>query len=170
MPIKKKLRIGSKLIESGKVYRVFKISFEKSNGIRERIIHYRPHYQNSTNDSLVCSIPECNLEHTNTRRPITKKEISQILKYLSKRSNRKIEIDVVIAKTTLNLNSVHESAKVAKGFWREKNKKDVNFTKTKKDVLETAIDHMVEEVALVIGVSIDNARQKITIALHNYPN
>ena len=39
-----------------------------------------------------------------------------------------------------------------------------------KDVLEMAIDHMVEEVALVIGVSVDNAKQKITIALKNYPN
>ena len=170
MLIKKKLRIGSKLIEAGKVYRVYKISFDKNNGKRERTIHYKPHYQNSINGSLVCSIPECNLEHTDIRKPITKTEIGQVLKYLSKRSNKKQEVDVVIAKTILNLNDVYETAKVAKGFWKEKHRKDVNFTKYKTDVLEMAISKMVEEVALIFEVSVDNAKQKITVALENYPN
>jgi RNA polymerase-interacting CarD/CdnL/TRCF family regulator len=170
MLIKKKLRIGNKLIEGGKVYKIFKISFEDSNGKRERTIHYRPHYQGTNTDTLVCSIPECNMEHTDIRIPIKKSEMGQLLKYLSKRSNKKWEVDVVNAKTILNLNDVHETARVAKVFWREKMKKDVNFTKTKKDVLESAIDRMVEEVALVIGISVNTAKEKITIALQRYPN
>lgn len=170
MAINKKLRIGNKLVEAGRVYKVFKISFENSNGRKERTIHYKPHYQGINTESLVCSIPECNLEHTDIRTPIKKAEMSQLLEYLSKKSNRKWEVDVVNAKTTLNLNDVHETARVAKVFWREKMKKNVNFTKTKKDVLEAAIDQMVEEVALVIGISVNTAKEKITVALEKYPN
>ena len=170
MPNKKKLRIGSKLIEDGKVYKVYKITEDRRREASERIIHFRPHYQNSINYSLICSIPECNLVHTDIRPPVSKKEMLEILRYLSKRSNKRHEADAVDAKSTLNLNNVYETAKVLKVFWREKRKKDVTITKTKKDILEMAINHMVEEVALVIGVSIDNAKRKIDLALKNYPN
>jgi len=170
MPIVKKLRVGNKLIEGGRVYKVFKITFLENEGRKERIIHYKPHYQDSNYGSLVCSIPECNLVDTDKRMPVSKREILDILKYLSKRSNRKNEVDAVDAKSVLSLNDFHETAKVLKGFWREKIKKDVNFTKTKSDVLQRAIDNMVEEVALVFGISTDNAKQKINLALKNYPN
>ncbi len=160
----KGFKIGSKLIERGIVYKVYKIEIEKTNGKVERIIHYRPYYTDYINSTIVCSIPESSLDE-NIRGPISKKEMNQLLRGLSKKSRKRSTLDVIKAKKVLNSNDIHKTARILKKYWRERKREGASFTRTKKDILETAISRIIEEIALVKGISLDKAKEKVTIAL-----
>jgi RNA polymerase-interacting CarD/CdnL/TRCF family regulator len=41
------------------------------------------------------------------------------------------------------------------------------FTKNKRDVFESAIDKLAQEVAVVSGITLEKARKKIDYYLHN---
>lgn len=160
-----KLKVGDKLVERGEIFRIFKIQIKKYNGETERIIHYRNYYTNSLNSSLFCSVPECNMGDHDIRSPVSKKEMKDALKRLRKKPKNTDALDVAEAKTVLNSNDVHQTLSVLKKYWREKKRDDENFTKAKRDVLSTAIERVVEETALVSGVSLDKAKDKIILGL-----
>lgn len=160
-----KLKIGDKLVEGGKVYEVFEISKGKIGDNIERIIHYRPSFGNPINDSLVCSIPECNIEHPNKRYTMSKKEVNEILQYLAQKTKRFIELDIQEAKDTLLLNDLSKTARVLKKCYKEKEVKGVDFAKSKKDILSRAKDGIVEEIAIVHKVSLKYAEEKVMTAL-----
>jgi RNA polymerase-interacting CarD/CdnL/TRCF family regulator len=161
----KRFKVGSKLIEKGVVYRVYKIEIEKTNGKVERVIHYRPYYTDYVNSTLVCSIPESSLDE-NIRRPVSKKEINELLRDLSKKSRKRNSLDAVKAKKILNSNDIHKTAKVLKKYWREKKRNGASFTGTKRGILEIAINRIIEEIAIVKGTSLDKAKKEITSALN----
>ena len=156
-----KLRIGSKIIERGKVYRVYKIKEKNINGNIERIIFYKPYYVNTRNDTLICSIPETNLKDTNIRIPISKEKVNEVFISLNKRIRVMNPLDTGEAKDTLNLNDIDKSVRVLKKYWREKKRNGDKFTKTKRDVLDMAIRRIVEEIALVKRLSLKRAEEEI---------
>lgn len=158
------LKIGTKLVEAGKVYTIYRINEEKADGKTRRIICYKPHYSNISNNTVICSLPENNLTEANVRQPISAKELKEIIEGLSGKS-RYLELDAIEAKLILESNSIYETAEIIKRCWREKSENEEGFTKTKRDILELAIDKIVEEVALVGGTSLDTARLTITKAL-----
>ncbi len=161
-----KLRVGNKLIEYGKVYRVFKIEKKGIDGKTERIIHYKPFFVNSLNDTLICSIPESGLKEANIRRPISKVEVRDLVKVLRKRTKVIKPIDANEAKDAMKLNDIYETAKVLRKFWREKKKKKDTFTKNKSDVLESAMQRVVEEFAIVQKISLTKAKERLESTLN----
>lgn len=163
MSLKHKLKVGSKIVECGEVYRVFKIEKREQNGNSEKIIHYKACFINSTNETVVCSIPANSLGEVNIRVPVTKEELEGLLEGLSKRPNRSYEVDE--AKPILGLNDAHKTASVLRCYWREKNKNSETFSKAKKDVLGIAISRTIEEVAAVSGVSLKKAEDVLNLAL-----
>lgn len=160
-------KLGSKLIEKGKAYKVFKVKKERVGEKTETVIYFRPLFQTSINESLICSIPEGSLANTDIRKPTSVMEVKLLLKSLSKRLKKKRDLDVVKAKSALELNDIYAAAKVLKRYWKEKKESGVNFSTTKKDILNIAANRVIEEVALAIGLSLDEARKKITSALDN---
>ena len=72
---------------------------------------------------------------------------------------------MVEAKVTLGGNDIYESVEILKIYWREKNKNEEGFTKAKKDILNLALEKIVEEVALIQKTSLEAARTAITKAL-----
>ena len=69
------IRVGSKLIEGGRVYKIFKIE--------EEIIYYKPYFSKKADTSMICSIPKHNLSSTLIREPLSKKDIQIFLKGLA---------------------------------------------------------------------------------------
>ena len=116
-----KFKVGSKFIERGKVYRIFKIERHKYNGRTERIIHYCPYFKNSINKTLVCSIPESSLVASNIRTPIPKNEVGDVFSNLSKKIRHQKDLNADQAKITLDLNDIYKTADILKRYWRRKN-------------------------------------------------
>jgi len=153
-----KLKVGDKIVEFGQVYRVFKII--------DGVVYYKPYYANKENKSLVFSIPRQNLNQTKIRRPLEKGKIKKIIRGLSRKTEINGELDTEDAKESLKLNSARQTAQILKQLWYEKCNEDKNFTKSKKDVFELAINRFVEEVAFVSRTTVDGAKDKITKALN----
>ena len=161
-------KVGTKLIDGGVVYEVYKILSEKLQDKEERIIHYRPYYKNVTNNTLQCSVPESKLLVTALRSPVSKHDIDELFFYLSAKLKQNRELEIDDAAAILSMNNIREIAFVIKKYWKESIKNGIDFKKSKKDLLEKAIDMITEEVALVTDLSLDNAREKITSALNGH--
>lgn len=163
----KRLKIGSKLIEKGKTYRVFKIKKKKIEDKYQRIIYYKPFFKNSLNESIVCSIPESSIINAHIRKPVSKDKIDEVLTVLSKRIRERQPLDIIKAKDILNSDDIFKTAKILKRYWKAQKREGEALSKSKKDVLNLAIDRIVEEVALVSGISLSKAKDKIIAALNS---
>lgn len=161
-----KIKVGSKIIERGKVFRVFKITMTRYNGKQERVIHYRHHFDDSVDSSLVFSIPESSIEYPDIRKPVSKNEIVEVLQFLSKRTRNEDKLDIADAKMVLNLNDIYKTAEIIKKYHKEKNGSEEDFSKVKRDLLNTAIEIIIEEIALVHKVSLNSAKQQVSLALN----
>lgn len=164
--MKKKYKVGDKIVEIGQVFRIFKIKREKNGeGEYERVIYFKPYYNTKYATDLVCSIPEKNIDKTHIRKPISRGELKVLFQKLKKR--KRIADFPSITKTKENLKSadLSDTINVLKILYREKKKKPESFTKSKKEVLNSALDKVVQEFALVSGASLEKARKKINLAL-----
>ena len=163
----KRLKVGNKLIEQGKVHRIFKITEKKIDGKKVRIIHFKPYFKNAINNSLVCSIPEPSIKDTNLRSLVSKDDVKVVLAKLAKRSKRTKPIDNNEAGDILKLNNIKKTVQLARKFWSEKNNEDINFTKRKKDILEDSIMCIAQEIACVLNIPLNKAEEKINSALQS---
>ena len=164
------IKIGSKIIEGGTAYEVFKIEKTKNGNETTKIVYYKPFFEDSNNGGIVCSIPVDNISPPEMRKPVSKSEIEEIFVFLSKRTKGNIDVDITQAKDTLKLNSLTKTAEVLKDVFKEKKAKGEEFSKSKKDLLEAAIGKMIEEIALVYRVSLSTAEKKISSALDKSTN
>lgn len=161
------LKIGSKIVEQGEVYRVYKITRTKVDEKVQRIIHYRHFFKRTKDDSLNFSIPECSIEYPDIRCPVSRGEIGEVFEILQKWATEGVEIDIDQAKSDICENDILKTARVLKGCFKERVEKGQAFTSSKKTLLDTAINRVIEEVALVSNLSLDEARKKITSTLED---
>jgi RNA polymerase-interacting CarD/CdnL/TRCF family regulator len=163
---KKSFKVGDKIVNFGQVFRIFKSKKKKiSKDKEEKIIFFRPYFKNRKNRTLICSIPVNNLDKTNIRRPISKKELRLLLKKLSRKSGVKEPINLAQARGVLGLNDIYKTAQVLKSLWVEKNDESANFSESRKNLFKLLMKQLVEEVAFVGRISLIQARKKIKVAL-----
>ncbi len=165
MDKRKRIRVGSKLVEMGCVYRVFKIEKRRDNGASQRIIFYEQFFPKPESMMVKCSIPEYSFEEANIRQPIQKKEVRTVLRNLSAKDTNEDGLDDVKAKEDVKLNDIHITTGVAKMYWSAQKASEDDFPKKKRDILDCAICRMEEEIAVVLKISPNTARERITRAL-----
>lgn len=166
MKKKNKFKVGDKIIELGEVFRIFKIEERKdNNGKPVRVIFYNPYYQTEKTQSVICSIPVKSISQTQIRRPIKRKEFMALVEKLSKRKHIDSFCDLNIAKTLLKSNNPSDTIDVLRSLLEEKKEAKENFSKSKKDILNETINILIQEFALVSGLSLEKAREKIDLAL-----
>lgn len=164
---KRPFEVGDKIVRFGKIYKIFKIKNQKTiDGNEEKIIFFRPYFKaKKEKRDLTFSIPVENIDRANIRRPVSKKELKELLTELSKESDIKKFIDVGKARKTLALNDFNKTIQILKALWREKDDKSQSFTKSKKDAFDLSMKHLVEEIAFVSDLSVITARKKIKKSL-----
>lgn len=158
-------KVGDKIINFNKAYIIFKITKQLDKNNKEKIMSFRPYFPAKEKRFLTFSIPLNNINKTSIRKPISKKELNELLSELAKTPVVKTPIDISKIRDELNLNNLKTRVQIIKRLWREKNDKTANFTKSKQDVLDLAIKLLLEEVALVRNISLEKADKKIKMAL-----
>ena len=161
----KTIKVGSRLVEKGKIYRVYKIEKTQRNGESDRIIHYKPFFSGTVNADIICCVPETSLEEINVRYPLPKEDIDRILAKLSIKVNKIGDLDVIASKEALRENNLEITAEIVHRFWVASKRVEENFTKSNRDLLEHAMLHFIEEVALVYNITLETARAKTLAAL-----
>jgi len=157
-------KVGDKIVEFGRIYRIFKIERQKSDK-DQKVVFFRPYFRSKENATLVYSIPVDSINKTSIRKPLDRKELKELLKKLSRRVNIEVPVNTGEMKETLSLNDPYKTARILKGFWIEKNDESTNFTKSKKDAFEMTMGCLLEEAAFIGGISFAEARKKIEAAL-----
>lgn len=161
---KSKLKVGSRIVEQGKVFRIFKIELRGNGEGEQRILHYKPLFNTGPDTQIVCTIPEENLQDASIRSPAKKNFVKEILDSLTNWKRTREEYETDDAKDILKENDLEKTAGVLKAFWKEKYNSET-ITKGKRDVLETAVERMREEVAYVTNTTPEKAEKKIMSAL-----
>lgn len=163
----KKFKVGDRIVRFGKIYRIFKIKKQKNiDGNEEKIIFFRPYFKaKREKKSLSFSIPVENIDRANIRRPVSKKELKELLTKLSEKSDIEKIINVTKAREVLVLSDLNKTIQILKALWREKNDKSQSLTKSKKDALDLSMRYLVEEIAFVSNTSLVTARKKIKKSL-----
>lgn len=158
-------RVGDKIVDFGKIYRIFEIrDQELQGGNKEKVICYRPYFKGKRTDTLVCSIPISNIDKTKIRRPMSKKRLKSVFEHLATKSEMEF-VDISDAKSVIGFNRPKKLAKMIRALWEDKNNDDTNFTKRKEETYEFLISRLAEEVAYVRGWTVEDATQKIKVAL-----
>jgi RNA polymerase-interacting CarD/CdnL/TRCF family regulator len=158
----KQFKVGDKIVEFGKVFRIFKVKKqENAEGKKERLIFFRPYFKDKKDNSIIYSIPSKGIRKTNIRRPLTKRELRKLFKKLSKKTAVKNPVNVGQAKEVLNSNNPDEIVEVIRRLWAEKSNQSTNFTMSKKEAFKLSIKRLVEETAYIERLSLKNARKKI---------
>jgi RNA polymerase-interacting CarD/CdnL/TRCF family regulator len=159
------LKIGDKIIDFGRVYRVFKISKSKSSQGKTRLIYFRPFYRKNNNQDLVCTIPEDNLSETNIRRPLSKKAIREGLAKFSLFSVPSGLINFDQTKRITSMNDFFAMVDLAKDLYYSRKGENKEFTVSQKRVFNSLIGRVSEEAAFVLAQKPDQVKKKIDLLL-----
>lgn len=163
----KKFKVGDKIVRFGKVYRIFKISKQKTfEGKEEKTIFFRPYFKTKKEErDLIFSFPIEKIDKVNIRRPFSKRRLEELLSGLSKKSDIKEYINVAKTREVLTQNDLNKTVEILKTIWREKKNESKILTKSKKDIFDLSMRYLAEEAAFVLGVSLGTARKKVKKAL-----
>lgn len=158
----KSFEVGDKIVDAGRVYRIFKIESKKgAKGKKEKVIHFKPYYKTKQDRNLVCSIPVKNISLTHIRKPISKNRMRKLLKKLSKKENKKKITNTTLAKEKLRLNKPETILQILKRLWLDKQDKSTSFSSNKKNLLKLSMKRLVEEAAFVLNIPLPQARKRI---------
>ena len=167
MKKKLKYKVGDKIIESGQVYRIFKIeSGKRHNGDVEKIVHFKPYAKYNKNSTLVCSIPYKNIDTAFIRRPVSKQKIKTLTQKLSEIKNVRKFTNLNEAKLLLKSPDLSDTIDVVRKLWKEAESKTESLPKSKRDIMGSAISKITQELALVENISLAKADSKIDSLLH----
>ena len=152
MNTKNTYKVGEILVDSDQIYKIYEI--------KEGLIYYRPLDHKDRHESLTCTIPEENVFKAGMRRLLTPEQINEFLSELKKIDTTDKLIDYKMVKETLFLNDPIKTAPLLRLLWNNKGKGDT-YSRTDEDMLGAIMKHLIEEIALVLKITPEEARLKI---------
>lgn len=166
MAEKIKFRRGDLVVDKGRIYKIFKVRRkENEEGEEERILYYRPYFENRKNESLVISIPAENMKEAGVRKPVSKKRMKELMKSLEKLAELDKRLNIKSAKAVLGGNDIEETVEMLRKSWADKENEEVNFTTSKRRVFRRLKGRVEAELAAVEGIGLKEARKRINSAL-----
>ena len=156
---------GDTLIRFGKVYKIFKIKDKKVGGKIQPVIFYKKLFPGRVGN-ITCSIPVANLEKIKIRKPYSKKEFNEFLKLLKQNVDMEQDLNINNIKDPHSL-SLSDMATLMKRLWVEENDPDMKSSFSKRNLFSELFDLIKEEIAHVWGIDLDQAKEKIELALNS---
>jgi RNA polymerase-interacting CarD/CdnL/TRCF family regulator len=161
-----KFKVGDKIVRFGEVCQITKIEKRKNDdGDAEEILYYKPYYAEPQTSKVTYSISVKNLSLASIRKPISKKELLDLIKVLSKTIEVDVPINIIEYKEAFNSNDPHEIAYTLKKIWIEKQEKADEISKSKNELYKASMKILVEEVALLKKTTVSKAEKIIKRAL-----
>jgi RNA polymerase-interacting CarD/CdnL/TRCF family regulator len=161
-----KVVVDDVIVDCFQIYKVFKISKVVNNkGIEEDLVFYKPFLKNN---DLVCSIPFRSFNEAGLRKLMTRKEIEMLLKELSDKNQKEILFDknIKTIKDVLYLNDPMKTVNILKFLWQKSKAQDKTYPKSDQEIFNIAMNHLIDEVALVYEDSESAARELVMAAIN----
>jgi RNA polymerase-interacting CarD/CdnL/TRCF family regulator len=151
------LKIGDRVIRYGKVLKVFQV--------KDKTIYFQPHFKGQGNSGLTYQMSLSNVQKSNMRKPVSKKELQALFSSILIKSSEGGEINALEIRSSLNENDLPQTLKVIKNLWLEKTSKTTSLASGKHNIYQQALEQAAEEVAAVKGFSPDEGKEAIMAAL-----
>ena len=114
-------KVGDMIVRFGEVCQIIRIEQRKNDdGNAEEILYYKPYYAEKRISDVIYSIPVKNLSLASIRKPISKKELLDLIKVLSKTIEVDVPFNIIEYKKAFNSNDPYEIAYTLKRIWIEK--------------------------------------------------
>jgi len=153
---------GSYLIDYDQIYVITDIKNQPE------IVYYKPYQISDKNKSLVCSIPALNLNRAGLRKLLGPKEITSLLADLSKPySYTPSRFDLKTAKETFLSNNLVQIIPLLQNLWSALKSETVKDDKNAKALMESILNHLIEEITFVTKSPSASISQKITTSLNH---
>ena len=162
-------RKGDILIDFGKAYIVCEIKNQiTQDGKTEPFVVYKPRSDDWLDRSLICSIPVSSLAESNIRRPLSKNQLTSLLKLIDEKpindyqkiNTRDIKVDEI-----LQSNNPAEIIKLLIKLWIPKKDLTLKSAKNKKRTCVRAIEMLSQEIATVYNITEEKAEQLLLAKL-----
>jgi RNA polymerase-interacting CarD/CdnL/TRCF family regulator len=164
--IKKTFSVGDYLTDFENIYQIFDQKIKENfSGKKEDYFFYRSVKDGIQNKQVVCSSPVDSIFKSGLRHLIQKKEIDTLYKQLEEKYNDKNVTDPKLIKEVLYLNDLSKNIDLLKQLYSEKNKNPDTFSRTNKELTETILMHLSNEIAFVSKKSLDSVKTKIVSVL-----
>ncbi len=156
---------GDFLVDYGQVFKIVRVDKIKTDQGSDQLLVFRPFFKIDSESEVTSSLPVKNLDRTTIRKPLTKKELDEVLAILSDKKIKLEIVDVLTAKAILNLNEPRQVAETIRKLFLEKTDLELKFTSSKKYVYRLLISRLAEEVALAYNISTEKAEIKVETKL-----
>jgi RNA polymerase-interacting CarD/CdnL/TRCF family regulator len=156
-----KLKVGDRVIDAGRVYRIFKIKKARNTGGEKvKTIWFKPQFEKGNGSGIIRSIPLESVKDAGIRRPISKQELKEVFEILEKKIRRR-KVKLSNLKSKLNENKPEVTAWLLKRLWLDKEDEEVSFSPTKKRLYGKALRRLSEEAAYIKGTTQEKAQESI---------
>ena len=108
-----------------------------------------------------------NIEKTDIRKPLSADEVKRLFRKIKKRKKFEEGTDINKTKELLKGNDPVTNVDLIRILWAEKKHNAEYFSKNKRDVYNLAIDRFAQEFALVKGLSLEKAKERVHLALQD---
>jgi RNA polymerase-interacting CarD/CdnL/TRCF family regulator len=153
-----KFKRGDKVVKYGKTYRIVKV--------KKGVIVYKPYFKEGGNNSLVSSIPLKSIKDNYIRKLVSKYRLREFIKKILYKRGRIEQVNITEIKASLGENDMSKTLTAVKKMWLEQKDKSRIMAKSRKDVYKQARRQATEEIALVRGVSLEEAKLMLDRALN----
>jgi RNA polymerase-interacting CarD/CdnL/TRCF family regulator len=159
---------GDLVIECGVAYKIIKMKRKNNyHGKSEKHMIYKPLFITKRNQGMICSIPVSSIEKTTIRLPLSKNKIYRILRAIDVDHKNKSPVTPKEIDEALKSNDFENISLVVERLVIENNQLEKNLPQSKKNALDQGIDHLSQEIAAVLNISLDEAKGKITSKISN---
>ncbi|MDD4026968.1 MAG: hypothetical protein PHO75_02140 [Candidatus Shapirobacteria bacterium] len=160
--VKNIFSVGDYIIDFENIYQISSEQDQKDySGKTLSYFFYKPIESNGQNESTY-STPVGNIFKSGLRPLIGQDIVKKLYKEAEEKMDPESIIDYKSIKETLYQNDQSKSLVILKQLFLEKEKAPEAFSRTNKEILESILKHISNEIAFVTKKPIDKVREKLT--------
>jgi len=150
-------KIGDHIIDHERIYVIFEV--------KDGVVYFKPIGNENSTKEYSCSIPMPNLTKAGFRKVLTKSEAKKIMQGLSDVRVKPEIFDIKSAKETQYANDWVKNIALIESIQQGDEETGDAFSKAGREMADTVMSHMANEIAFVTGNSVKKVRQIISKAL-----
>lgn len=156
------LKVGDMFVINGVATCVLKIAKKKNlEGEEVLFVFYGPYFNEAPGRDIVRSIPIDNFGVVSHRRLISKQRAQEVLERLAKQEVFEEPMDADEASGIVERNNIDEKVRMVKQLWWEKKNKKSALPYSKSRVFRRALEHIFEELAIVLGMEPEEVEEQV---------
>ncbi|MEK7527774.1 MAG: hypothetical protein AAB574_01980 [Patescibacteria group bacterium] len=158
--------VGDYIVDFENIYQIYAAKSQKDlKGVYHQCFFYRPTQSSERDKSVTASVPVENVAKSGLRHLISKDEVKEFFKLLSKPLDTTLLFEPKLTKEALYLNDPIKTVPILKLLFQNKIQTAEKFARTNSEVMEGIVKHLSDEIAFVSKKSFKSVHDQILATL-----